>query len=201
MHAENAAAHLSKFSIASASELSGSFLSGNFDAYRPRFGSYHDRVTPITGHALCGRSDESSGGGLPIPAPSFYRFAKLRQADRRGSFSFRTNTATGRAYRTGTMGRAQRMLHGMPAEETDLFDELDAKVLAAIEAQEAGDLRRALDLMIQAQTLISVIPDGRREEEDFSYDRESIERSIVNLRRRLAARTGVVTREVRYERG
>ncbi|WP_146413091.1 hypothetical protein [Crateriforma conspicua] len=89
----------------------------------------------------------------------------------------------------------------MPAEETDLFDELDAKVLAAIEAQEAGDLRRALDLMIQAQTLISVIPDGRREEEDFSYDRESIERSIVNLRRRLAARTGVVTREVRYERG
>ncbi|QDT08006.1 hypothetical protein K227x_64360 [Rubripirellula lacrimiformis] len=70
------------------------------------------------------------------------------------------------------------------ANGTDLVEKLEDTVLAAIEATGAGDTKTALSKLLEAQMLLSVIPDGIVEKEQFTFDRESIERAIVNIRRR-----------------
>lgn len=84
---------------------------------------------------------------------------------------------------------------------TDLVELIEAKVLSAIEAEEAGDIPRALQLMEQAEMAMSAIPDGSREEESFEFDRESIRNSIANLKRKRAAAAGTQTFGVKYVRG
>ncbi|MGB7325947.1 MAG: hypothetical protein WBD31_13815 [Rubripirellula sp.] len=79
------------------------------------------------------------------------------------------------------------------ANGTDLVEKLEDTVLAAIEASNAGDTKTALAKLLEAQMLLSVIPDGVVEKEQFTFDRESIERAIVNIRRRdNEASTGIV---------
>ena len=86
-------------------------------------------------------------------------------------------------------------------DSTDLVAVVETKVLAAIEADEAGDFTRAHQLMQQAQLALSAIPDGTREEESFSFDRESIASAVANLKRKAASACGVQSFGVRYERG
>lgn len=84
--------------------------------------------------------------------------------------------------------------------DTDPVALIEAKVTAAIAADEDGDVARALQLMEQAQMLLAVTPDGKIEEEAVNWDRESINHVVSNLRRRSAASAGIVTHEVKYVR-
>lgn len=87
------------------------------------------------------------------------------------------------------------------ADFSELLDKVTEKVLAAIDASEAGDAESALALMEQASMALSVIPNGTLEDADVEWDRESIDRTIANLRRRVGRKGGVVMQAVRYERG
>lgn len=87
------------------------------------------------------------------------------------------------------------------ADFSELLDKVTDKVLAAIDASEAGDAESALALMEQASMALSVIPNGTLEDADVEWDRESIDRTIANLRRRVGRKGGVVMQAVRYERG
>lgn len=87
------------------------------------------------------------------------------------------------------------------ADFSELLDSVNNNVLAALDADEAGEGERALALMERAQMAIAVIPDGTLEDAEVSWDRESIQRAIDALRRRVRRQGGVVTQEVRHERG
>lgn len=87
------------------------------------------------------------------------------------------------------------------ADFAELIDTVNDKVLAAIDADEAGDPERALQLMEQASMSLAVVPDGKIEDSEVAWDREAIDRSIQNLRRRVNRKGGVVTQLVRHERG
>lgn len=87
------------------------------------------------------------------------------------------------------------------ADFSELLDKVTDKVLAAIDASEANDYESALALMEQASMALSVIPNGTLEDADVEWDRESIDRTIANLRRKIGRKGGVVTQAVRYERG
>ena len=89
----------------------------------------------------------------------------------------------------------------MPADFSELLDSVNNKVLAAIDADEAGDPSRALQLMEQASLALAVIPDGTIEDSAVSWDREAIDRALNALRRRINRSTGVITQTVRFERG
>ncbi|TWU15970.1 hypothetical protein [Allorhodopirellula heiligendammensis] len=83
----------------------------------------------------------------------------------------------------------------------DLYQTITDKVFEAIEADEAGDVDRALQLMQQAQLALSVLPDGKNEDSEMSFDRESISRAVSELKRKRNAKCGVVTQEIRRVRG
>lgn len=87
------------------------------------------------------------------------------------------------------------------ADFSELLDIVTDKVLAAIDASESGDDASALALMEQASMALSVIPDGTLEDADVEWDRESIDRTIANLRRKVGRKCGVVVQTVRFERG
>lgn len=83
----------------------------------------------------------------------------------------------------------------------DMFQTIQSKVFAAVEADESGDTARALQLMQQAHLLLSVLPDGVNEDAEVSFDRESISRAIVDLKRKIGAQRGVISESVRIVRG
>ena len=87
------------------------------------------------------------------------------------------------------------------ADFAELLDNVTSKVLSALDAVEAGEGERALQLMEQAEMAIAVIPDGTIEDAEVSWDRESISRAIANLRRSVRRQRGVVSMDVRHERG
>jgi hypothetical protein len=87
------------------------------------------------------------------------------------------------------------------ADFSELIDAVNNKVLAAIDASEAGDHDAALELMEQASMALAVVPNGKIEDAEVGWDRESIDRVIANLRRRVNRKGGVVMQAVRYERG
>lgn len=87
------------------------------------------------------------------------------------------------------------------ADFSELIDAVNNKVLAAIDASEAGDHDSALALMEQASMALAVVPDGTIEDSAVEWDREAIDRVITTLRRRVTRKGGVVTQLVRFERG
>lgn len=88
----------------------------------------------------------------------------------------------------------------------DLYETIESKVLDAIDADEAGDTERALQLMQQAQLALSILPDGKNEDSEMAFDREAIAKAVTELKKKNNARGGkngggVIAEHVRFERG
>lgn len=84
---------------------------------------------------------------------------------------------------------------------SDHITKITDRVDAAIEADEAGNSSRVLQLVGQIELLLATLPDGENEDSKVSFDREAISRSMATMRRRHASHSGVVTQHVRYRRG
>ncbi|MEM9367513.1 MAG: hypothetical protein AAGD07_16090 [Planctomycetota bacterium] len=84
---------------------------------------------------------------------------------------------------------------------SDLYQAVTSKVSEAIQADEAGNAVRALQLMLQAQMAMAAIPDGKNEDSEATFDREAINAAVDRLQRKVNASRGVVTEAVRHARG
>lgn len=91
---------------------------------------------------------------------------------------------------------------------SNTIEQIDAKVQAAVAAQEAGDYRAALSAAEGAYLLIMGVPDSEFEGEKLTWNRESLA-EMVNYLKRRATEIGnsqsrgslIQSQDILYKRG